>query len=238
MADPLRWLLCCAAAFAAGSIPFGAIIARARGVDIRQHGSKNVGATNVWRVLGWKPGLLCFALDAGKGALPVLGAGAWLGALGDPAPSAGVAWWWMGVATSAAIGHMFSPFLRFRGGKGVATGLGAMLAMHPVVTWAAVGALAVFVLSAWRTRYVGVSSCLGAIAIPVLIAALRAAGLVGAASGSTPLSRVEAGWPFIGATSLLAALIVWKHRANIRRTLDGTENRIGARAPANAPASE
>ncbi len=238
MADPLRWLLCCAAAFVAGSLPFGVLIARSRAVDIRQHGSKNVGATNVWRVLGPGAGLLCFALDTAKGALPVLGAGAWMGVLGAHTPPPADAWWWMAVAAAAPLGHMFSPFLGFRGGKGVATGLGAMLALYPAVTWAAVGGAVLFALAAWRTRYVGVSSCLAALSIPCFVALSRATGLLGGHSGSDPFSRVRDAWPFIAATALLAALIVWRHRANIRRTLDGTENRIGRRAapdPSRAP---
>lgn len=222
MSDPsLRWFISCALAFAAGSIPFGAILARTRGVDIRQHGSKNVGATNVWRVLGWRMGLLCFALDALKGALPVALAGAWTGALGASRMSAADAWWWMGVAACATLGHMFSPFLGFKGGKGVATGMGALLALWPVVTWAALGAIIVFALSAWRTRYVGISSCLAVLTIPFFIALSRITGLVE--------GQALEGWPFIAATALLGAIVIWKHRGNIARTLAGTEHKIGHR---------
>lgn len=224
MPEPLVWTLSLALAFLVGSVPFGVLIARARGVDIRAHGSGNVGATNVLRVLGLRAGLLCFALDVLKGALPVIVAGAWAGVLGERAIDPSRAWLWLAVTFAAPLGHMFSPWIGFRGGKGVATGFGALLGVFPFLTVPALLALLVFVLSAWRTRYVGVSSCLAAISVPLFVA------LGGALWGGEPASAgVRDAWPFLIATTMLAALVVWKHRSNIARTLRGTENKIGAR---------
>jgi acyl-phosphate glycerol 3-phosphate acyltransferase len=132
------WLSLLILSFLSGSIPFGLLIARARGVDIRRHGSGNIGATNVWRVLGRGPGLLCFALDVLKGLAPTLGAAWTTGLLGPralPGPiDARSAWLWLVVMALAILGHMFSPWVGFRGGKGVATGLGALLGVWPFLT--------------------------------------------------------------------------------------------------------
>lgn len=227
MSEWARWAVCAAGAFLAGSVPFGLLIARARGVDIREHGSKNIGATNVMRVLGRPLGALCLVLDALKGALPVLLAGAWAGALGVRALPLAAAWAWMGVAAAAILGHMFSPWVRFKGGKGVATGLGACLALWPAVGAAACAAVVVWVIVVRATRYVGVASCAAAAALPLAVAAAHAAGLAG--DSPHPASRLAQGAPFILATAALAATVVWKHRGNIARTLGGTEHRIGER---------
>jgi glycerol-3-phosphate acyltransferase PlsY len=215
-------------AYFVGSIPAGFLLARSRGVDIRQHGSGNIGATNVWRVFGPRLGALCFAIDVLKGLLPTLAAGWAHGVLAER-PGAAVAYAWMGVAAAAIGGHMFPVWLRFKGGKGVATGLGALLGVWPVMTAAAGVALAVWIVSAKVTRYVGVSSCLAALAMPVgVVAAGRLLG-----DGAGVLERVA---PYLVVSALLAALVVYKHRANIRRTLQGTESRIGQRVTAGGGA--
>src|SRR5262245_15787887 len=125
-----------------GSIPFGLLIARARGIDIRKHGSGNIGATNVWRVLGPGPGLLCLALDIAKGLIPTLAAGFALHLIPARALEPRDAWAWLGVVAAAILGHIFTPFASFKGGKGVATGLGALLGVWPFLTLPALGSLA------------------------------------------------------------------------------------------------
>ena len=132
------WWTAIAVSFACGSTPFGVMIARSRGVDIRKEGSGNPGATNVGRVLGRRFGIACFLLDALKGATPVLLAG-WLSGVigrdaGEIAPAA--AWGWMSVAVAAILGHCFSPFLGFRGGTGVAVDSELRLAAgtHPPIS--------------------------------------------------------------------------------------------------------
>lgn len=211
------------AAFLSGSIPFGLLIARAKGVDIRKHGSGNIGATNVWRTLGRGPGLLCFALDVLKGLAPTLAAGAALHILHPqplPGPiSAAPAWQWLAIMAASILGHMFSPWVGFRGGKGVATGLGALLGVYPYLTAPALAALLVWILAAALARYVSLASIAAAIALPLFVLAWSRAG-------PDPSSAA----PFIAATALLGALVVYKHRSNIKRLLAGTENRIGRRA--------
>lgn len=221
MSGDAPWWIAMAGAYLIGSIPFGLLLGLARGVDIRDHGSGNIGATNAMRVLGRKLGTLCFALDVLKGAAPTIGAGLALGWLGDRAPTSAESWRWMAVAGAAILGHVFPIWLRFRGGKGVATGFGAMLAIWPAVTIPAVGALAVWVAMVRITRYVGVSSCAAAVSLPALIGALATAGLT--------VDGLRAAWPFIAATGALAALVLWRHRANLSRTLAGTERRVGGR---------
>ena len=176
------------------------------------------------------------ALLADPGALPAALLGWWMGVLGAQGLEPARAWLWLGVATSAVLGHMYSPWLGFRGGKGVATGFGAMLGVFPHLTWPALLALAVFATSARLTRYVGVSSCVAALSMPVWVAALRAVGAAGAGEGAA--ARVADGWVFLVATALLALLVVWKHRGNLARTLNGTEMRIGERAGPGTRAAE
>lgn len=162
-------------AYLVGAVPFGLVLGRALGgVDIRQHGSRNLGATNAFRVLGPRIGLAVLALDALKGALPVLLA---------PPPVAVVA----GVA--AIVGHVFPVYLGFRGGKGVATSAGVLAALAPVPTAVAFGVWAAVVAA---TRYVSLGSVLAAVALPVAVAVHGGpAGLTAAASGAAALVIVR-----------------------------------------------
>jgi glycerol-3-phosphate acyltransferase PlsY len=178
-----------------GSIPFGFVIVRlTAGSDIRKQGSGNIGATNVFRRSRWA-GLATLLLDGGKGYLAVLVA-RWMG--GDPA--------WQAIAALAAIlGHVFTVWLRFKGGKGVATGCGAYLAICPS---AVLTTLAVFVLTVALTRYISLASILATGAFPLW------AYLYG-----EPASVLV--WGAMG-----AAVIILKHHQNIRRLLSGTESRF------------
>lgn len=239
----MTWALLIAGAFLAGSIPFGVLIARSRGVDIREHGSGNIGATNVLRVMGAGPGGLCFLLDMLKGLVPTAAAGWWTGAVrwgatpyADLPPAEG--WLWLGVMAATVAGHMFSPWVGFRGGKGVATGFGAMLGMHPYLAVPAVAALAVWIVVAAATRYAGLASVAAALALPVCVvawAAARAVLILHVRAGDMPAHRNS--WiPFLIVTSLLGAMVVVKHRGNLRRVFSGTESRIGQRKPPQPPA--
>ncbi|MEK7385238.1 MAG: glycerol-3-phosphate 1-O-acyltransferase PlsY, partial [candidate division NC10 bacterium] len=175
---------------------------RAFGVgDIRQHGSGNIGATNVLRAAGWVPALLTLVLDIAKGYGAV-----WLGTLlRGSAP--GIA----ACALAAVVGNCWSVFLRFRGGKGVATGLGALLALVP---WAVVPAIPVWLAIALTTRYVSLGSILAAACVPF----------------GALLLRYPA--PFIAASLAVAALIIARHHENIGRLLSGTERRLGEKRAA------
>ncbi|KPL01837.1 MAG: hypothetical protein AMK75_03745 [Planctomycetes bacterium SM23_65] len=188
-----------------GSIPFGYLIGRMGGIDIRQWGSKNVGATNVARVLGFRRGVLVFVLDTLKGAAAVglLGRGftGWF-ALN---PSLCL------VLSGAAVvlGHTFTCWLQFKGGKGVATALGAWLVLAPIATLIA---LAVWILLVAVWRYVSLGSIVAAVALPCVLVALN-------------YSRLDAVLPHLVFAILLTVLVIVRHTSNIGRLLKGTESK-------------
>ena len=206
-----------------GSIPFGYLIVRAtQGADIRETGSGGTGATNVSRRAGKAAGVVTLILDALKGAtavaisrlmlgLPMLREGRHI----SPPLQYGTTetYWWVAAAAIAVIvGHIFPVWLRFRGGKGVATGVGVFLMLAPIaVAFAAV----VFVLVVWRTRYVSLGSIVAAAAIPLFVLLQNAF-----------IRPVESLAPIISAAIVGAALIVFAHRENIGRLMSGTENRF------------
>jgi len=194
----MKWLLFLAISYLVGSIPTGLVVARLLGAaDPRGAGSGNIGATNVGRTLGRKAGAATLVGDALKGFLPA----AWaFGAFASP-------WAVATVGLAAFLGHLFPVYLSFKGGKGVATGLGVFLALAPGgVLWAA----AVFALVVWKGRMVSLGSMAAAAALPLVCAFFQA-----------PLAVV-----FLALA--VAALVVWKHQANIERILAGTESRVGA----------
>jgi glycerol-3-phosphate acyltransferase PlsY len=192
------WLL---AAYVLGATPTAYLAGRlARGIDLREHGSRNLGATNVYRVLGWAWAIPVALIDVAKGAIPVALFVHWEG--GDP---------WMAVAVgiAAVLGHIFSPYLGFKGGKGVATAAGMFIALAPL---AVAIALPVWGICLWLTGYVSLSSILAATTFPLLVRVTRP-------------DAVATLW----ASVALAALILFSHRANIGRLLAGTENRFRTR---------
>jgi glycerol-3-phosphate acyltransferase PlsY len=206
-------------AYLLGSVPFGYLIVRAtQGADVRESGSGGTGATNVSRRAGKVAGVLTLVLDALKGAaavasaktvlgLPVFGNGALVGSSFENAY-----WWVAGAAVAVIGGHIFPVWLRFRGGKGVATGVGVFLMLVPI----AVGlAGIIFFLVVWWTRYVSLGSIVGAIAIPLFV--LLRNMFVG------PVKPVA---PIMSAAVAGAMLIVFAHRANIERIRRGTENKF------------
>ncbi len=193
------------ASYLLGSLPFGLILGRVlRGVDIREAGSKNIGATNAGRVLGRPFGLAAFALDFGKGLVPVLWFAPWASALGTPGVAA------VACAVAAVVGHVWPVYLAFRGGKAVATSAGAIVALDP---WVFLFGGAVWLVTLGLSRMVSLSSMLMAAAFPVLFFVRQGPGRPG----------LEA----VLATTVLAILIVRRHRANIARIIAGTEPRIG-----------
>ncbi len=219
------WVLFAVAGFLCGSIPWGVIIARAKGIDLRAHGSGNIGATNVGRVLGGKWFGVCLALDAMKGFAPTLAAGFWAGVVGRVAPTLNESLAWLGVALASILGHVFSPWLGFKGGKGVATSAGALLAVVPTLTIAAIVAIVVFVVALRRWRYMSVASIVAACALPLgAVLAIALARATGWRAGSWP-NLLLAGAPFVGIATLIAVLVAWTHRANIGRLRAGTEPR-------------
>ncbi len=227
------WLI--AGSFAVGSIPFGVLIGRFKGVDIRNQGSKNIGATNVSRLLGRRLGFMCFALDVAKGVVPVLGAGWILGVLGRspavsgpgaPALNQAEMWLWLGIACAAVLGHVFSPLLGFRGGKGVATAFGAAIAMWPILTIPALGSLVVWYGVLRLSHYVSLSSMVAAVSLPVgyALSVLPRDALDVPASHS--LQQIAAASPPLLVTTAMAVLVIYKHRANIGRLRRGEEPKV------------
>jgi glycerol-3-phosphate acyltransferase PlsY len=187
-------------AYLIGSVPFAFLVAKRWGTpDLRRIGSGNLGAANVLRVSGVKAGVLVVLLDVGKGAAGVLVASRLDGFATAPAV-AGLA---------AIVGHIYPVWLRFRGGKGVATACGVFTALAP---GAVVPALAVFLISAWLTKYISVGSVLASLSLPPIAYAL-----------GSPM-------PIVIAAVAAAALIVFRHRSNLARIWLGTERRIGVRA--------
>ncbi len=193
------------AAYLLGATPTSYIAGRlGRGIDLREHGSKNLGATNVYRLLGWSYAIPVALFDIAKGVVPVALFGRWAGGGGG-----GPAWLPVTLGGAAVLGHMFSPYVRFKGGKGVATAAGVFVALAPL---AFAIAIPVWALGVWLTGYVSLSSIVAALTFPVWVR-LTADGT----------------GPTFWASAVLALLIVFAHRANIRRLLAGTENRFRTR---------
>jgi acyl phosphate:glycerol-3-phosphate acyltransferase len=196
------WLLL-AASYLLGAVPSSYLVGRlARGIDLRQHGSGNLGATNTFRVLGWRLSLPVLAYDIVKGWAPV--------AL-FPLLDGSTAWGWaLAYGVAAVLGHVFSVFVRFRGGKGVATGAGVFLALAPP---AAILALAVWGGLVWATRIVSVGSIAAALVIPPAVYLTQGPGPVL--------------WLALG----LALFVVVAHRANVARLVRGEERGFRRRGP-------
>ena len=195
------------AAYLVGSIPFGYLIVRARGGgDVRETGSGGTGATNVTRRAGRGAGILTLALDAAKGALVALTA-RWL-----LAPDFGVNWWVAAASIAVVVGHVFPVWLKFRGGKGVATGLGVFLSLTPAAV--ALAAL-VFVAVVWATRYVSLGSIMATGTLPLFVWVLS----------DWSNAETVAAAPVMAVAAICGALIILMHRANILRLLNGTESK-------------
>jgi glycerol-3-phosphate acyltransferase PlsY len=200
-------------AYLLGSIPFGLMVGLAKGVDPRKAGSGNIGATNVGRLLGGKFFALVFLLDMGKGLIPMLLGAA---ALRGNASQTGYLLWLL-VGFGAIAGHMFSIFIGFKGGKGVATAAGVALGVYPYYTFAALIAILVFVAVFFITRIVSLASIIAAIVLPLAYIGLGLA---------LKWDIFGAQLPLLIFAVLLSALIIYRHRSNIARLLAGTENRF------------
>jgi glycerol-3-phosphate acyltransferase PlsY len=206
------------AAYLLGSIPFGVVIARAHGKDLRSIGSGNIGATNVARALGKKWAYICFGLDMLKGMLPMLLAKLVLSkSEGFEISTAVGLWLWLGVGCAAIVGHIFPVYLRFKGGKGVATSLGVALGLWPYFTICAAAALAVWVPTVLVWRHVSLASIAASIAFPIVL--ILAVSLL-------PAWNFADLWPLLIAAIAIPLMVIIRHRENIKRLLAGTENRI------------
>ena len=186
-----------AAAYLVGGIPFGYLIGRLRGVDVRKVGSKNIGATNVFRTVGKKWGLLAFACDVLKGLLPTVAAKAF----GGPAL-------WVGVA--CVVGHMLTPYMKFNGGKGVATAFGMLIGLLPGLVGVA---FALFAVVFACSHYISLGSCAAAafLAVAVWFPVFGSPG--------------RADLPQCVLVAFVALFVLWKHRANVGRLVRGEESK-------------
>ena len=202
----MPWLLIVVLSYLVGSIPWGYLFARSKGIDISQHGSGNIGAANVLRVMGKKWGYLVFLCDFFKGFLSVkLGSLIAAYFLADPVLGSVIA------AIACVLGHNYPIWLGFKGGKGIATLAGGILSLFPLVfvsfgvVW-----IAVFLIG----RYTSLASISAAVALPIAV--------------SLTVARTKTDFPLlVGFSVLMGALAVWRHRGNIVRLLNGTENRFG-----------
>lgn len=201
MPQAVLWLL---ASYLVGAIPTSYLLSRLfAGIDLRQHGSRNLGATNIYRVLGWKYAIPAAVVDIAKGAVPVL---VFAPQVSDSQLFA------LGCGVAAILGHVFSVFVGFKGGKGVATAAGVMLGLAPLaLTVSAV----VWALLVRLTGYVSVGSIAAAAVLPLAVYVLE--------DSTSPA--------LIWIATAIAAGVILLHRQNIQRLLKGTENRFGRRAP-------
>jgi len=209
----MRFLILIIGAYLVGSIPFGLIIARVHGKDLRSIGSGNIGATNLSRALGRKWAYLCFCLDVLKGLVPMSTATALL----SSPPDTGQLFLALAVGCAAIAGHIFPIYVNFRGGKGVATSFGVALGLWPYYTICALFAIVVWVVVVLLWRYISLASIIASIAFPVTL---------------TFVIILMPGWDFAGLWPLLIAasaiplMVVIRHTGNIKRILAGTEGKI------------
>jgi glycerol-3-phosphate acyltransferase PlsY len=209
VSGPLGGLALVLIGYLIGALPFGMIAGRlAGGVDLRETGSRRTGATNTLRTLGWRWAALVLLLDAGKGVAAVLLARL----LYVAGPPGSPEWVQAAAGVAAVVGHNWSAFIGFRGGRGVATSGGGMLVLSPL-TLLVVGPLAALVI--WQSRYVSLGSLVAAVAAPLVTAGLALAGAVG--------------WGAVAYAAACALLIVISHGDNVARLRAGTERKLGER---------
>jgi len=212
-------------AYLLGSVPFGLLIAAGHGIDLRKVGSGNIGATNLSRVLGKHWAYVCFVLDLAKGLLPTLAAGVWFSNM--PGTKGLLAQLIAGCA--AIVGHIFPVYLRFRGGKGVATSFGVAIGLWPYYTLCAAVALLVWIIFLLIWRYVSLASLAAAVVFPlVLVLAIII----------IPGWRLSELWPLLTVAVGIPILVFVRHRQNIKRLFEGTENKIFRKVKNGVDASD
>ncbi|MHC4193985.1 MAG: glycerol-3-phosphate 1-O-acyltransferase PlsY [Planctomycetota bacterium] len=204
-------------AYLLGSIPFGLIVTAVHGKDLRAVGSGNIGATNVARALGRNWAYFCFLLDVLKGTVPMLAA-RFLTRVDSPNP--GLVFLWLLVGCAAVLGHIFPIYLRFKGGKGVATSFGVALGLWPYYTICAVVAIAVWAAVVLIWRYVSLASIAASVSFPIaLILAIL----------WTPSWDFSDLWSLLIVAIAIPVMVIVRHRENIKRLLSGTEGKIFSR---------
>ena len=200
-------------AYLLGSVPFGLIIAKAHGKNLRQIGSGNIGATNVSRALGKKWAYFCFFLDVLKGLVPTAAA-VWL--TSSP-PSIAELFLALGVGCAAILGHIFPIYIKFKGGKGVATSFGVALGLWPYYTICSLLGFAIWTVVVLIWRYVSLASIAASITFPVAL--ILAITLI-------PAWNFANLWPLLIAATAIPIMVIVRHRPNIKRLIEGTESKI------------
>lgn len=209
----MDYLILIIIAYFVGSIPFAYIFAKIKGIDIRNIGSGNIGATNLSRALGKKWGYFCFILDTLKGLLPTLAASFALPA----SPKTWQLFAALAVAMATVIGHIFPIFLKFKGGKGVATSFGSALGFWPYYSICAVAALIIWLIVVLLFRYISLASIIAALAFPIVL--LIAIFIF-------PAWKFNELWPLLIIAVVLPLIVIIRHRSNIKRLFSGTESKI------------
>ena len=208
----MKYVVLIIGAYLLGSIPFGLIIAAAHGKDLRSIGSGNIGATNLSRALGRKWAYLCFVLDAAKGLLPT----AFAARIISSPPAASELFLALTVGCAAVLGHIFPIYIKFKGGKGVATSFGVALGLWPYYTICSIFALGVWVFTVLKWRYISLASIVASVVFPLT---LVSAIILIHAWNFTDL------WPLIIAAVVIPIMVIVRHRENIKRLIAGTESK-------------
>lgn len=211
------------AAYLLGSIPFGLLIAKAHGKNLRSIGSGNIGATNVARALGRKWAYICFALDVLKGLVPMLAVVLFANPSSTQTQTEKiiVLLLWLAVGCAAILGHIFPVYLRFKGGKGVSTSFGVALGLWPYFTICALIAIAVWAVVVLIWRYVSLASVSASVTFSVVLFLLIAL------KSNWELSHL---WPLTIAATAIPVMVIIRHRENIKRILSGTESKISQKS--------
>ncbi len=209
----MNFILLIIAAYLLGSIPFGQLIAELHGIDLLKIGSGNIGATNLSRALGKKWAYFCFLLDVLKGLVPMLAAGRFV----SSPPTIAELFLWLAVGVAAVLGHIFSLYMKFKGGKGVATSFGVALGLWPYYTISVAIAFAVWAAFVLIWRYISLASIAASIIFPIALVA----GII-----FVPAWNFAGLWPLLTAAVFIPVMVIARHRENIKRILNGTESKV------------
>ena len=212
----MRFVILIIGAYLLGSVPFGLIIARAHGKDLRSIGSGNIGATNLSRALGRKWAFLCFFLDVTKGLVPMLVATKFI----SSPPAVVELFLALAAGCAAVLGHIFPIYIKFRGGKGVATSFGVALGLWPYYTVCSLFALGVWVVAVLMWRYVSLASIAASVAFPLALILVTVL---------TPGWDFADLWPLLTVATAIPLIVIVRHRENIKRLIAGTESKIFSR---------
>jgi glycerol-3-phosphate acyltransferase PlsY len=209
----MKFVILIIGAYLLGSIPFGLIIAKAHGKDLRNIGSGNIGATNLSRALGKKWAYLCFLLDVTKGLVPMLVATSFI----SSPPAVAELFLALAAGCAAVLGHIFPIYIKFKGGKGVATSFGVALGLWPYYTICSLFAFGVWAVIVLIWRYISLASIIASVTFPLTLVLVIVL---------TPSWNFANLWPLLIVAIAIPVMVVVRHRENIKRLLAGTESKI------------